>query len=202
MKSEKDGYCSPEEIANTLKISVGEVLGEIKRGELRAVQVDGSVRIAESDVKRWLPDFLDRHPLCKARQADVMDLPPGYRWCRTASGKARFPVRGSITSGAQMLSGTMQMTLPYFDADFLAVLLDNFRGRAVRLGQGFQHPAPPNTLAQYIQNNLPTMLNPVGYLAGLLIDEGHATLVESDYILFAGSRRKQVARVRVRPPQK
>jgi len=166
-------------------VPLEEILAPIERGELRVSLVDGHIVISEPDLKEWLARFLESHPAQRARIDFYMDLLPGYRWCATASGESRFPVRGSVSSGAQMYLGTMETALPYCDREFFTDLLAEFRGREVQLGRGFQYPAPPDTLARYVQEHLGTTWNPVGYVAGLLIDEGYAKAVRPDYIRFS-----------------
>lgn len=168
-------YLTPEELAELLKVKVGDVISLIEQGKLRALRIGSSIRIREEEVEKLqttcaaVPCVDPSPPL-----ADNMVFPDGSRWCSTRTGRARFRVSGSISSvdGVRIWPGKMRYPI-YFPNQFLDRMLEHFSNREVPVGGKFDDPGE-GSLGDYIQRELPTRMNPAVYLAALLIEEGYA----------------------------
>src|SRR5947208_3055008 len=111
-------FYTPEELAATLKVQPGEIIAAIEAGELRAVRPTGAFRISDADADEWI---WSNATLPRTSNAMVDDdgssgykgagLPPGFAWGSTASGKARYPVKGSVAAGAVILLGKARQPL-------------------------------------------------------------------------------------------
>jgi len=178
-------YLTPEELAEQLKVEVGEILLLIDQGKLRALRIGDRIRIREEEVDK-LQETCAAVPCVAAAPplADNMVFPDGSRWCSTRTGRARFRVSGSISSvdGVRIWPGKMRYPI-YFPNEFLEKMLEHFGNHEVPVGGKFDDPGE-GSLGDYIQRELPTKMNPAVYLAALLIDEGYAASGPRGYIRF------------------
>ena len=168
-------FVTPEELAEQLKVEVGEILSLIDQGKLRALRIGDHIRIQEEDVDRLqetcaaVPRVDQSPPL-----GDNRVFPDGSRWVFTRTRRAKFRVSGSISSadGVRIWPGKMRYPI-HFPSQFLDRMLEQFSNREVPVGGQFDDPGA-GSLGDYIQRELPTKMNPAVYLAALLIEEGYA----------------------------
>ena len=178
-------FVTPEELAEQLKVGVGEILSIIDQGKLPALRIGDHIRIREEDVDK-LQDTCAAVP--RVGQAPSLDddrvFPDGSRWVFTRTRRARFRVLGSISSadGVRIWPGKMRYPI-HFPSRFLERMLEHFSNREVPVGGQFDEPGK-GSLGEYIQRELPTRMNPAVYLAALLIEEGYAEGGERGRICF------------------
>jgi excisionase family DNA binding protein len=179
-------YLTPEELAQQLKIEVGDVMSLIEQGTLRAIRIGSSIRIREEEVEKLqitcaaVPSAIA--PLPSSPPLDNDALTDGSRWCLTRTGRAKFRVLGSIATGADIWPGKMQYPIK-FPKQFMDALLKRFHDAEAPVGGKFDD-AGRGSLGEFIQQKLGTKMNPAVYLAALLIDEGYAAPARRGYIRF------------------
>jgi excisionase family DNA binding protein len=176
-------YLTPEEIAQQLKVDVKEIMSLIEEGKLRAIRLGSNIRIPEPELEKLPvtsaagPTPIDRPDL----RAVEEPLPDNWRVVLTRTGTP-FKVSGSIATGAEILPGKMRYPIK-FPKSFMNALLARFSESEVAVGGSFDGP-PRASLGEFIQQKLPTKMNPAVYVAGLLIEEGYADASRRGYIRF------------------
>ena len=183
---------SPEEVASILQVDPADVTALIEEHALRAYKIGRFVRIAEDDLERCLE-------ACATLSSEMREKDPvlsgvagisqrGERACRTFAGRTTCRVSGHVDTGARIWPGNMRYPI-IFPKDKFDALLAYGRSRGeMRVGLSFSGPEE-GSLGQWIQENLPTKMNPSCYVAGLLIDEGYAERVRAGVIRFFPRRR-------------
>jgi len=178
-------YLTPEELAEQLKVEVGEILLLIDQGKLRALRIGSHIRIREEEVE-MLQEICAAVPSAgpSTPSGDNVISPDGSRWCYTRTRRAKFRVSGSISSpdGIRIWPGKMRYPIT-FPKHFMDGMLEHFRNAEVPVGGQFDDPGE-GSLGEYIQRELNIRLNPAVYLAALLIDEGYAESGRRGYIRF------------------
>lgn len=182
-------YLTPEELAEQLKVEVGDVVSLIEQGKLRALRIGSKLRVREEDVEK-LQATCAAVPSATSpiSSDDNMVLSDGTRWCLTRTGKAKFRVAGSIASGASIWPGKMPYPIR-FPKEFMDTMLKHFSNTEVPVGGKFDDPGR-GTLGKYIQRKLKIKMNPAVYLAALLIDEGYAESGRRGRIRFLSKNPK------------
>jgi excisionase family DNA binding protein len=174
-----------DEAARHLRVEEADVMALIDQGKMRAIRIRESLRIPEREFERLLTtcsagnDQIDKDEE-KTESAPLIS--DGSRWVPTRSGRSRFRVAGSITTGAEMWLGRMRYPIK-MPKSFMDRLLSHFADSEVTVGGSFDGP-PPGSLGEFIQRELPTRMNPAVFLAALLIDEGFAEAGRRGYIRF------------------
>jgi len=184
-------YLTPEETAQQLKVDVTEIMALIEEGKLRAIRIGSNIRIPEPELEK-LPVTCAAGPTPIDRPdspAIEEPLPDNWRVVLTRTGTP-FKVSGSTAAGAEILPGKMRYPIK-FPKSFMDALLARFSGGEVAVGGSFDGP-PRGSLGEFIQQKLPTKMNPAVYVAGLLIEEGYAEAARRGYIRF----RSKSSRVR------
>lgn len=183
-------YLTPEELAEQLKVEVGDVISLIEQGKLRALRIGSNIRIREEEVEKL-------QATCAAVPSTAPSMPSGdntivpddSRWCLTRTGKAKFRVSGSIATGARIWPGRMRYPIT-FPKDFMDAMLEHFsNAEEVPVGGKFDDPGR-GSLGEYIQRKLNIKMNPAVYMAALLIDEGYAESSRRGYIRFNSKKSK------------
>ena len=171
-----NSYLTPEELAQQLKIEIGDVIALIEGGKLRAIRIANNIRIPEAEIKKL-------EVTCAAVPISAEEtLPDGARWCFTRTGRAKFRVLGSIAHGAEIWPGKMRYPIR-FQKQFMDAMLAHFCDQEVPVGGKFDDPTP-GSLGEFIQAKLKIKMNPSVYLAALLIEEGYADPAHRGYIRF------------------
>lgn len=176
-------YFTVEELAERLKVEVGDVMSLIEQGKLRALRIGSKIRIPEEEVENL-------HVTCAAVPGlapptpsnNKVTAPDDSRWCLTRTGRAKFRVSGSIATGARIWPGKMKYPIK-FPKQFMDAMLVHFNNSEVPVGGKFDDPGR-GSLGEYIQRMLNTGMNPAVYIAALLIDEGYAEPGKRGYIRF------------------
>jgi len=96
-----------------------------------------------------------------------------------------------MAAGAEIWPGQMRYPIR-FPKSFTEALLANFPEGQVAVGGSFSGPVC-GSLGEFIQQKLPTKMNPAVYVAALLIEEGYADASGRGYIRF---RSRKGARAR------
>jgi len=184
---------SPEEVAAILRVDPGDVLTLIEERTLRAYKIGSIVRIAEDDLERCLvasstgvdgTEENEPPPSALVRNHSQ----PGVRLCKAFGGRATFRVSGHVDTGVQIWPGSMPSPIS-FPKEKLDALLAYGRSRGeMRVGLNFSDPGE-GSLGQWIQEKLPTKMNPACYVGGLLIEEGYAERPRPGVIRFLPRRR-------------
>lgn len=183
---------NPEEVASILQVDPADVTALIEERTLRAYIIRGVVRIAEDDLERCLE-------ACATLSSEVREKAPvlsgvaaisqkGEWDSRTFAGRTTFRVSGHVDIGARIWPGNMRYPIIFPKDKFEAILAYGRSRGEMRVGLSFSGPEA-GSLGQWIQENLPTKLNPACYVAGLLIEEGYAERVRAGVIRFFPKRR-------------
>lgn len=184
-------YLTPEEVAQQLKVGVTEIMSLIKEGKLRAIRIGSNIRIPEPELEKLpVTCAAGPTPTDQPEPAGEEPLPENWRVVLTRTGTP-FKVSGSIAAGADILPGKMRYPIK-FPKSFMNALLAHFSEGEVPVGGSFDGPSR-GSLGEFIQQELPTKMNPAVYVAGLLIAEGYADASRRGYIRF-GSRKGARAR--------
>jgi excisionase family DNA binding protein len=170
-------YLTPEETAEQLKVEVTEIMSLIERGKLKAIRIGSKIRIPEPELEK-LP------VTCAAGPTPIETLPDNSRLVFTRRGK-QFRVSGSIAEGAEIWPGKMRYPIR-FPKSFMDALLARFPEGEVAVGSSFSDPAP-GSLGEFIQQKLPTKMNPAYCIAALLIEEGYADVSRPGHIWFVAN---------------
>ncbi len=165
-------YLTLGEIAQQLKVSEADIRLLIDQGKLRAISIGDNIRVPEGELEK-LP------VTCAAGPTPMETLPDNSRLVYTRRGKP-FRVSGSIAEGAKVWPGKMRYPIT-FPKSFMDRLLVRFTGNEVAVGGTFSGP-DPDSLGEFIQEELPTKMNPAVYIAALLIEEGYADESRRGYI--------------------
>jgi excisionase family DNA binding protein len=178
-------YLTVPQTAELLQVAVPDVLQLIDEGRLRAVRIGADWRVPETALDR-----LAEAPPPRPAASPLAQLPlgAGERWCPTFAGRKDFRVRGGVAEGAVIWPGPKAgpMALP---KSFFTAMLREFAGQTLPIGMEFRR-ADTGTLGRWVQDNLPTRMNPTCYIAGLLVTEGYAEKPpERGYIRFLPARR-------------
>lgn len=184
---------SPEEVASILRVDPGDVLTLIEKRTLRAYKLGSIVRIAEDDLERCLESSATG-----VEGTEGNEPPPGalarnhsqarVRLCKAFGGRATFRVSGHVDTGVQIWPGDMRSPIS-FPKEKLDALLAYGRSRGeMRVGLTFSGPEE-GSLGHWIQEKLPTKMNPACYVGGLLIEEGYAERPRPGVIRFLPCRR-------------
>jgi excisionase family DNA binding protein len=167
-------YLTLEEIAQQLRVSEADIRLLIDQGKLRAISIGSNIRVAEAELER-LP------ATCAIGPTAIETLPEKSRLVPTRTGK-QFRVSGSIAEGADIWPGKMPYPIRFPKA-FFDALLARFQEGEVAVGGTFSGPLL-GSLGEFIQEKLPTKMNPAVYVAALLIEEGYADVTRRGYIRF------------------
>jgi excisionase family DNA binding protein len=185
---------SPDEVASILRVDPGDVLTLIEERTLRAYKIGTSiVRIDEDDLERCLEASATGVEGTERNQPPASALarnhPQPNEWmCKTFAGRTTFRVSGHVDTGAQIWPGNIRYPIS-FPKEKLDALLAYGRSRGeMKVGLSFDRPEE-GSLGQWIQENLPTKMNPACYVGGLLIDEGYAERPRAGVIRFLPRRR-------------
>jgi excisionase family DNA binding protein len=173
-------YLTLEETAQQLKVSVADIRSLVDQGKLRAISVGNNIRVPEAELEK-LP------VTCAAGPSPIETLPENSRLVYTRKGKP-FRVSGSIAGGAEIWPGKMRYPIR-FRKPFMDALLARFPEGEVAVGGSFDDPSN-GSLGEFIQQNLPTKMNPAVYVAALLIDEGYADESRRGYIRRRAARER------------
>jgi excisionase family DNA binding protein len=177
-------YLTPEETAQQLKVEVTQIMRLIEQGKLRAIKIGNNIRIPEPEVEKLLVTSAAGPTPTDDPDSPVIErLPDNCRVVLTRTGKS-FRVSGSIAGGAEILPGKMRYPIK-FPKSFMDALLARFPKGEVAVGGSFDGP-PPGSLGEFIQQKLPTKMNPAVYVAALLVEEGYAVWSRRGYIGFRG----------------
>jgi excisionase family DNA binding protein len=187
-------FFSPAEVASLLRVDPKDVLVLVEEGHLRAYRIGNFLRVGDSDLDTYLEVCLYQSRAAKNRGAnassrscaDSRTSRNACRICPTSAGRKTFRVSGSVATGAEIWPGQMRSPVRFPKEKFEA-LLKHFRGREIKIGAIFSGPEP-GSLGAWIQENLPTKLNPASYVGGLLIDEGYAERTRPGIIRFFSER--------------
>jgi excisionase family DNA binding protein len=176
-------YLSPEEVATLLAVEAAEVSNWIENGALRAYHLGDVFRIGEADIEGFLETRL-HNPHSDGQTAESAEAGPGDRVrLETAFGRrAQFRVSGTVKTGAWIWPGKSQSGL-YFSREFFERMMSQFQGKELAAGLNFSDPGE-GSLGEWIQNNLPTKMNPTFCVAGLLVAEGYAERKRAGVIRF------------------
>jgi excisionase family DNA binding protein len=176
-------YHSLEEVATLLAVEQAEVSGWIENGELRAFHLGNGFRVAEDDLERFLATRV-HHPshVAQADHSNGRNHMGQVRLEKTFAGRSQFRVSGTVRNGARIWPGKMQSGL-FFSREFFERMLANFQGKDIAAGLIFSGPEA-GSLGEWIQENLPTKMNPTYCVAGLLAAEGYAERREAGVIRF------------------
>ena len=169
-------YLTLEETAQQLKVSEADVRSLVDQGKLRAIRIGNNVRVPETELEKLLLT-------CAAGPPPKEILPDNVRLVYTRRGKP-FRVSGSIAAGADIWPGKMPYPIR-FPKSFMDALLARFAEGEVAVGGSFHDPGS-GSLGEFIQQNLPTKMNPAVYVAALLIAEGYADESRRGCIRFRG----------------
>jgi hypothetical protein len=71
----------------------------------------------------------------------------------------------------------------YFSREFFERMMFQFQGKELPAGLNFSNPGA-GSLGEWIQENLPTKMNPTYCVAGLLVAEGYAERKKAGVIRF------------------
>jgi len=167
-------YLTLEETAQQLKVSEADIRSLVDQGKLRAISIGNSIRVPEAELER-LP------VTCAAGPNPAETLPDDSRLVYTRTGKP-FRVSGSIAGGADIWPGKMRYPIR-FPKQFMEALLAQFPEGEVAVGGSFDDPGS-GSLGEFIQEKLPTKMNPAVYVAALLIEGGYADESRRGYIRF------------------
>jgi len=168
-------YLTPEEVAQHLKVEVKDIVSLVEQGKLRAIRIQGSLRIRETEIDRLEESCAAIAPTDdQVASEDPMPktLIANSRWCFTRTGRAKFRVQGSVANGANIWPGKMQYPIK-FSEQFMDAMLDHFDHEEVAIGGQFDNPIV-GSLGEFIQQKLKIKMNPAVYIAALLIEEGYA----------------------------
>ncbi len=180
------GYFTPEELAQQLKIEVEDLMSLIGEGKLQAIRIGNSIRIPQTEVEKMhitcaaVP--IIKHAPLVPLESEAEALPEGSRWCLTRTGRARFRVSGSVVTGADIWPGKMRYPIKR-PKTRMEKMLAHFQIGEVPVGGQFDDPGH-GSLGEFIQQELNIKMNPAVYLAALLIDEGYAESTKRGYIRF------------------
>lgn len=147
----------------------------MQRGELRALRLGlGNVfRVAEDDLERFLETRVHHpNPGTQAAESARQNGTGHVRLEKTFAGRSQFRVSGTVKTGARIWPGKMQSGL-FFSREFFEKMLSRFQGKELAAGLIFSGPEA-GSLGEWIQENLPTKMNPTYCVAGLLVAEGYA----------------------------
>jgi excisionase family DNA binding protein len=174
-------YLTLGEIAQQLRVSEAEIRLLIDQGKLRAISIGSNIRVPEAELEK-LP------ATCAAGPTPIETLPDNSRLVHTRTGK-QFRVSGSIAEGADIWPGKMRYPIR-FPKSFMDALLARFPEGEVAVGGSFSGPLP-GSLGEFIQEKLPTKMNPAVYVAALLIEEGYADESRRGHIRFRSKSSRE-----------
>jgi excisionase family DNA binding protein len=181
---------SPEEVASILQVGPDDVLTLIEERTLRAYKIGRFVRIAEDDLERCLEASATETGETEPSPGTLIGnhSQPGVRFCKAFGGRATFRVSGHVDTGVRIWPGSMRYPIS-LSKEKLDALLAYGRSRGeMRVGTSFSEPGE-GSLGQWIQQNLPTKMNPACWVGGLLIEEGYAEKPRHGVIRFLPRRR-------------
>jgi excisionase family DNA binding protein len=191
---------SPEEVASILRVDPADVLALIEDGTLPAYRIGKFLRVAEDELDRCLEAGSTSGPNASEREAphvavgEPTQRSSGARRCKTFAGRSTFRISGDVETGAQIWPGDMRYPINFSKEKFTALLSWGRSKGEVRLGASFSGP-DDGSLGQWIQQTLPTKMNPASYVAGLLIEEGYAEKVRPAVIRFFTRRWERQAAI-------
>ena len=173
-------YLKIEEVADVLAVEVSEISSWIETGQLRAIRLGTGFRVAEDDLEKFLATRVHQ----TAAQAEKNGDTPmnGVRLERTFAGRTQFRVSGTVKTGARVWPGKMQSGL-FFSREIFERMLTKFQGKEIPAGTIFSGPEE-GSLGEWIQESLPTKMNPTYCIGGLLAAEGYAERVSAGVIRF------------------
>jgi excisionase family DNA binding protein len=176
-------YRSPEDVAALLGVEPTEVSNWMEQGELRAFRLGNVFRVADDDLERFLETRVHYpHPDKQTAESAGGDPTERVRLEKTFGGRSKFRVSGTVKTGARIWPGKMQSGL-YFSHEFFERMMSQFRGKELPVGLNFSNPGS-GSLGEWIQENLPTKMNPTYCVAGLLVAEGYAERKGAGVIRF------------------
>ena len=176
-------YIKPEQVAELLAIETSEVSTWINTGELRSVRLGTAFRVAEDDLERFLETRVHHsNPAPQSTEVSGETSMNHVRLEKAFGGRSQFRVSGTVKTGARIWPGKMQSGL-FFSREFFERMLAKFQGRDLPAGLTFSGPET-GSLGEWIQENLPTKMNPTFCVAGLLAAEGYAERVKPGVIRF------------------
>jgi len=174
-------YLTLAETAQQLKVSEADIKSLVDQGKLRAISIGNNIRVPEAE--------LEKLPLtCAAGPSPIETLPDNVRLVYTRTGKP-FRVSGSIAEGADIWPGKMRYPIR-FPKSFMDALLAHFSQAEVAVGGSFSGPVS-GSLGEFIQDRLPTKMNPAVYVAALLIEEGYADESRRGFIRLRRAARER-----------
>jgi excisionase family DNA binding protein len=157
--------------ARQLSLSEDKIVSWIRNGSLRALDLDGDIRIRESDLEALL-------------ESRVVQPAPvaGRKRCKTFGGRKEFDYQGSVRTGVRFYVGKSGAPVEA-TAEQLRELLGRFGGQTVEIGSSFDKPRPGSMGAWLNEHR--TQGQSMGravYVGGILIAEGFAESVKRGYI--------------------
>lgn len=165
-------FVSPESFATMFELEPDQVKTMIKRGDLRAIRIGETYRIAESE----LSAFVQRH----SSKPDGLCAEDDWQ-CPTLERKKDLRVRGKDRHYVVWDPNGLNRT--EFSSDFVAATLEHFRGQEVRCAMGFAMNET-GTLGAWFRQHYPRGSNATFMLASILVHLGYATRERRGYIRF------------------